>query len=951
MVKSKWLRLLAALVTVVISLSILLSNGIFSSYLKVGAVDYTFCFPVNNGTQIAYVYGYSSAYGGTHNGIDIHDKKGDDTIYAAYSGVVEATANKCGHVSVGYACEHYNTFGNYIRIKGNNGLYFYYGHLKKDSLLVKVGDKVTIGQPIATMGSSGYSTGKHLHFEVRTNKTTSSSHINVNPTSKGGLITYLNGPYGSTTPTLSSIAVASNPTRTTYNVGETFDTSGLTLKATYSNGSTKTISSGFTPSYDFSTSGSQKVTISYGGKSTSLTVTVLLPLFAGSGTQADPYQIATADDLVKLSNVMNDAAKNPLYTNCYYIQTADISMYGVSFAPIGTYAVTGGDYSSNIMFNGKYNGNYHQIKNLSIQKNANYAGLFGHVHKDAVIENLSVSGNVKNAAWAAGGIAGELGQGGVIQNCSFHGSVTAVGCVGSIVGNIYGGGSIINCYSNAVLTCTGTDSDATAGGIVGIAQTGNDEYSTNLQFKNCYFAGTITGVTVGGFVSQIFHAGKNTSNAVILENNYYLDSAAPTAGAISVSGSCTALSDVNLKACADSLGSPYVDNADENTNDGYPVFEWQATPYTFLGSGTEEDPYQISSKEDLEAMRDLVNNTYFNPIYGHAYYKQTADITLAKNEPWTPIGLGYDGEDGLGDYNCTTRMFFGQYDGNMHTIENLVVNQNWKDAGLFGVIRENNACVKNLVVVGTVDTQESTVGIAGGIAGAVHYGATISGCAFIGNVTGYCLAGGIAGNIYAGGSISDCYQTGNVVSNSSFAGGIVGQAHFGKYNSDGDSAVIQNCYHANGTVTGTQSSSAIVGSCFYYDGIDNTVNISNCYAAKSSCDTITNAEATTDNTAGLSDELMKAVAGNLSDYYVDNTDADFNDGYPIFYWQVIEEDILGDVISDGVLNTQDAVALQQYLLGICTLNEDQYHIADLTGDGAINGFDLAVLRTLLLEAI
>ena len=56
--------------------------------------------------------------------------------------------------------------GNYIAIKHPNDYYTYYGHLKKNSLLVDVGDSVKSGQIIGEVGSSGNSTDPHLHFEV-----------------------------------------------------------------------------------------------------------------------------------------------------------------------------------------------------------------------------------------------------------------------------------------------------------------------------------------------------------------------------------------------------------------------------------------------------------------------------------------------------------------------------------------------------------------------------------------------------------------------------------------------------------------------------------------------------------------------------------------------------------------------------------------------------------------
>ena len=75
--------------------------------------------------------------------------------------------------------------------------------------------------------------------------------------------------------TLSTISVKTAPTKTSYFVGETLDTTGLTLTATYNNGTTKTISSGFTCTpTKLDTAGTQKITVSYGGKTTSFNVTV-----------------------------------------------------------------------------------------------------------------------------------------------------------------------------------------------------------------------------------------------------------------------------------------------------------------------------------------------------------------------------------------------------------------------------------------------------------------------------------------------------------------------------------------------------------------------------------------------------------------------------------------------------------------------------------------------------
>lgn len=56
-------------------------------------------------------------------------------------------------------------WGNYICIRTDDGMLHYYCHL--ESRAVRIGDKVAKGQVIGKEGSTGYSTGNHLHFEVR----------------------------------------------------------------------------------------------------------------------------------------------------------------------------------------------------------------------------------------------------------------------------------------------------------------------------------------------------------------------------------------------------------------------------------------------------------------------------------------------------------------------------------------------------------------------------------------------------------------------------------------------------------------------------------------------------------------------------------------------------------------------------------------------------------------
>jgi len=114
-------------------------------------------WPVPSSNQITSAYvSRSSPISGKlefHTGIDIPASYGASVV-AAEGGVV---------ISAGWN----GGFGNAVIISHGNGLSTLYGHNSK--LLVKNGDVVKRGQAIAQIGSTGYSTGNHLHFEVRIN--------------------------------------------------------------------------------------------------------------------------------------------------------------------------------------------------------------------------------------------------------------------------------------------------------------------------------------------------------------------------------------------------------------------------------------------------------------------------------------------------------------------------------------------------------------------------------------------------------------------------------------------------------------------------------------------------------------------------------------------------------------------------------------------------------------
>jgi murein DD-endopeptidase MepM/ murein hydrolase activator NlpD len=116
-----------------------------------------FSWPVPSSGTISSRFGYrdqpTAGASTNHKGIDISAPSGSQIVAAADGTVVTATYS----VSA----------GNYIMLSHGSGTYTVYMHCSK--LLVSVGDQVSRGQEIALVGSTGISTGSHLHFGILIN--------------------------------------------------------------------------------------------------------------------------------------------------------------------------------------------------------------------------------------------------------------------------------------------------------------------------------------------------------------------------------------------------------------------------------------------------------------------------------------------------------------------------------------------------------------------------------------------------------------------------------------------------------------------------------------------------------------------------------------------------------------------------------------------------------------
>ncbi len=131
-----------------------------------------FLWPTPTVNRISSYYG--ARWGRMHNGIDIADGScWGDKIVAIADGVVTTYSNKCRHnygkKPVRNCCG--NGYGNYVTInhgtKNGKTYVAYYAHMA--SITVSLGSKVKKGQIIGYVGSTGRSTGAHLHFGIAVN--------------------------------------------------------------------------------------------------------------------------------------------------------------------------------------------------------------------------------------------------------------------------------------------------------------------------------------------------------------------------------------------------------------------------------------------------------------------------------------------------------------------------------------------------------------------------------------------------------------------------------------------------------------------------------------------------------------------------------------------------------------------------------------------------------------
>lgn len=219
------------------------------------------------------------------------------------------------------------------------------------------------------------------------------------------------------------------------------------------------------------------------------------------------------------------------------------------------------------------------------------------------------------------------------------------------------------------------------------------------------------------------------------------------------------------------------------------------------GLGTALSPFIIATAADIAELATLINAGTGND----AYYKLDADIDLI-NVAWVPIG------------NTISHTFAGDFNGNGHTISNMVCTEN--NPGLFGYV---DGTVYNVGIESGTITSNNPAGICYSVTATGEVYGCYNKATLIKNVsTPSTRAGGIAA-INAG-NIHDCYNTSAITSSTNLGeiGGIVGLCM--------GNGVIVDCYNI-GLITVTNST--------YFGGIcgrlQDDASVTTCYYLDTSC--------------------------------------------------------------------------------------------------------------------
>ncbi|MGY6560559.1 MAG: GLUG motif-containing protein, partial [Luteibaculaceae bacterium] len=498
----------------------------------------------------------------------------------------------------------------------------------------------------------------------------------------------------------------------------------------------------------------------------------------GDGSIGNPFQIATFNDLVLLSETQAHWSNN-------FIQTADIdavqsvlSNNGAGFRPIG---------NNTVLFTGTYNGNEKEISNLFINRpSTDNIALFGRTGPGSSISGLGLVDVNFTGRNFVGGLVGRSNSAEISNAFVFGGVINGVNNVGGLLG--LNSSAVTNSY--AVVSVSASSG---VGGLIGVH---------NLAtIQNTYAAGSVTGSSsLGGLI------GSNISGTI---NTSFWNT--QTSGqTVSAGGEGRTTVQFQNQNTFSGSGWNFPDiwrMGSICTNNQFPLLSWQTTiEERFEGLGTQASPYLISNKQQLKILSE-------NTCLWSNSFLQVEDIFFT-NADYELGGLFYNNGLGFSPIGNPSLNFIGNYNGGGKIINGLRINRpNTDNVGLFGVV-SGNRIIQNLSLENGFVNGRINVGL---LVGFFDAGGSILNCSTAGSVAGTeeTLGGnsGVGGLVGQTGAVTvqNCFS--NVQVAGRIAGGLVGFATGQSISNSGASGNVTGRFRAGGLVGETNGTVAL-NTCF-----------------------------------------------------------------------------------------------------------------------------------------
>jgi hypothetical protein len=480
----------------------------------------------------------------------------------------------------------------------------------------------------------------------------------------------------------------------------------------------------------------------------------------GSGTEADPFRIASTTDWDAFASDVNCGID---YSGKYISLTRDITVTTMVGDPTNT----------NAFFEGYFNGNGHTLT-VHLSGDEAYIAPFRMVRNSAFL-NLKVEGDITTSQKYAGGIVGKAFPYITFQNChvavTINSSVYGDGSHGGFVGAQCDNNShttFINClFSGSILG----EYTNTCAGFVGWVQEYNS-VNAGVQLFNCLF--DPTDITVSSYGSHPFARGDKDNVFLAIAYSGFKSN---VLGGYTPDGYFQDWSTTDYEDILDTLNKPFLEYTAGNgweMKDGKPV---PKLGRDFNGAGVEADPYIINNTADWNLFCDLLQTNNFQG----KYFKLTDDITITRM---------------AGDSNHS---FNGHFDGAGHTLNLNLTSDGTYTAPFRNV---NGGTIMNLKVTGTVTTAHK---FASGLVGLAQGGVYIEKChvavTITSSVVGDGSHGGLIGQALNGViSFTDCLFSGSLLGSGTHScGGFIGWA---EYDGNNNSVLwISSCLFDPTTIT------------------------------------------------------------------------------------------------------------------------------------------------------